>query len=447
MVDDDLGAVLDKLQQERAEDLKNQGNQFYKQGNFDEALSCYDKALGIVPDSPEILNNRGMALVRLGRIDEAKLCREKITELKSREDFKSRREANPSTQTNGKYIRNPLVALTLSFFMPGWGQWYNGRTWDGLKFFGIVAVLSIAAIFTRLIFGPFGFMFSLLGFVFVIIGMLDAYQGAEKINHHELEFNGKSRLFWLPVVLIIIVMVILLAILMFFTFIFLTPPNVSPAKQLMVTAQSDQNGLITIQNAGGRDAGQVLFVNVSLDGVELPSRLTSVIGSTVTAQGLTGQPNRVMATATFKDGTQQLVLDTYIYRPITRTATPSVPTAVYPTVSSTTPVSPAPPNNTAQNTGTLKPKFKWGDVIQGTVYSSEYYYGRFGNFIVTNDNPEDSGHYILHNIYDCPNPPAIIVNVADVDNRFTKIGNQHPDTVCDGLPMNTVQRTSSIYYT
>jgi len=32
-------------------------------------------------------------------------------------------------------IRQPYLAAILSFFFVGWGQWYNGMTWDGLKFF------------------------------------------------------------------------------------------------------------------------------------------------------------------------------------------------------------------------------------------------------------------------------------------------------------------------
>ena len=33
-------------------------------------------------------------------------------------------------------IRNPPAAVILSFLFTGWGQWYNGQTWEGLKFFG-----------------------------------------------------------------------------------------------------------------------------------------------------------------------------------------------------------------------------------------------------------------------------------------------------------------------
>jgi hypothetical protein len=35
--------------------------------------------------------------------------------------------------------RNPWIAVLLSFFFIGWGQWYNGRTWDGLKLFGLMS--------------------------------------------------------------------------------------------------------------------------------------------------------------------------------------------------------------------------------------------------------------------------------------------------------------------
>jgi len=75
MADDDLGDVLRDLENEkkaRAISLKNDGNTFYRQGFFDEALNCYNEALSIDPDNPDLLNNKGLALVKLGRIDEAK---------------------------------------------------------------------------------------------------------------------------------------------------------------------------------------------------------------------------------------------------------------------------------------------------------------------------------------------------------------------------------------
>jgi len=45
-----------------------------------------------------------------------------------------------------KDYRNPWIASILSIFFAGWGQWYNGKTWDGLKFFiAVILAIVIAA--------------------------------------------------------------------------------------------------------------------------------------------------------------------------------------------------------------------------------------------------------------------------------------------------------------
>ncbi len=38
---------------------------------YDEALACYEKAIGVKPDFVQAMNNRGVTLRALGRIDEA----------------------------------------------------------------------------------------------------------------------------------------------------------------------------------------------------------------------------------------------------------------------------------------------------------------------------------------------------------------------------------------
>jgi hypothetical protein len=114
-------------------------------------------------------------------------------------------------------IRNPWVAVICSFFSIGWGQWYNGRTWDGLKYWGaFLGSYLLMGIFTIIMSSqPLAVIFVLILFVVLIgiwiYGMYDAYTMAEKINRKELEFNGKSLLFWLPVVFIALGLLIILA--------------------------------------------------------------------------------------------------------------------------------------------------------------------------------------------------------------------------------------------
>ena len=108
-------------------------------------------------------------------------------------------------------IRDPWIALILSFFFVGWGQWYNGRTREGLIFFGGFLILILFMYIAK--FANIYFLSSmiigilLLGIVLIYIyGMADAFKSAEKINSGNIEFAEKSKLFWLPIVVFIIVL-------------------------------------------------------------------------------------------------------------------------------------------------------------------------------------------------------------------------------------------------
>lgn len=122
--------------------------------------------------------------------------------------------------------RSPILSLIFSFFCPGWGQWYNGMTREGLGFFGgyIGASLLMFILFILAIQTP---SLGILALVFIpvmlgiwIYGMYHAFRTAQEINRNERAFSGKSILFWLPVVLIIlsVVLVILAAVMAAFVF-------------------------------------------------------------------------------------------------------------------------------------------------------------------------------------------------------------------------------------
>lgn len=65
--------IADTVRQDSnpADLLYNWGNTLAHAGRFDQAISAYDRALVIVPDTPELLLNRGNALFELGRHSEA----------------------------------------------------------------------------------------------------------------------------------------------------------------------------------------------------------------------------------------------------------------------------------------------------------------------------------------------------------------------------------------
>ncbi|MEI6842622.1 MAG: type IV pilin [Methanomicrobiales archaeon] len=214
-------------------------------------------------------------------------------------------------------IRNPWLAVIFSFFCPGWGQWYNGRTYEGLKFFGtVVAIYILIAIFaitltSSIISAPLIIVLSLAYIVIWVYGMYDAYKMANRVNNKELEYEGKSKLFWLPIALIILWVIVIVAA-VFAAFVFGMAGNVSATKSVALTAQKNSNGLITITNQGGRDMGSVTTFVITADGVAPTKPLGILVGSTTTIQGKSGTKNHVIATATFKDGSKQVILDTSV---------------------------------------------------------------------------------------------------------------------------------------
>ena len=101
MVDEDLGDALNnigKAQKSTVISLKDDGNTYYKQGFYQEALDSYNQALQIDPNNLDVLNNKGLALVKLDRIDEAKKCHETIKEIKN--NLKTPSETKAEVQTS-----------------------------------------------------------------------------------------------------------------------------------------------------------------------------------------------------------------------------------------------------------------------------------------------------------------------------------------------------------
>lgn len=122
------------------------------------------------------------------------------------------RENDPGagSDTGAEQVCNPWYAAIFSGIVPGWGQWYTGRTLAGFVFnqgFFLIMFLFMAARIPTTQLYPYESLLTLLFTVFFlgfwIYGMHDAYQSAQKVNRGELAFSGKSLLFWFPAVAVI----------------------------------------------------------------------------------------------------------------------------------------------------------------------------------------------------------------------------------------------------
>ena len=65
--------------------LVKKGNELMEDCKFEESLSCFDQALLLQPNNPDLLNKKGVVLRSLGRYDEAIECFNKSLQLDPRD--------------------------------------------------------------------------------------------------------------------------------------------------------------------------------------------------------------------------------------------------------------------------------------------------------------------------------------------------------------------------
>ena len=118
------------------------------------------------------------------------------------------------------------------------------------------------------------------------------------------------------VILMVAITVILAAVIA--AFVFGMAGNVSKTRTVAVTAQKSGQGAntaVTLTNMGGNDAASVESFTWTLNGgAHGGQELTTTIGSYAKSAGNVAykDPTRVIVTATFQDGTSQVVLDTTV---------------------------------------------------------------------------------------------------------------------------------------
>lgn len=71
------------------DNLISRGKRLLEDQKFDDALACFDQALLMNQNDPELLNLKGVALRSLGRYQEALECFNKSLEIDPRDKFAS----------------------------------------------------------------------------------------------------------------------------------------------------------------------------------------------------------------------------------------------------------------------------------------------------------------------------------------------------------------------
>ena len=112
------------------------------------------------------------------------------------------------------------------------------------------------------------------------------------------------------VILMVAITVILAAVIA--AFVFGMTGNVQTQKTVAVTASQQGTG-ITLTFQGGPDANDVEAFTWSVDNEPATGVLGTTVGSTITEADVGDEnKNHVVVTAEFKDGSFQVVLDTYV---------------------------------------------------------------------------------------------------------------------------------------
>jgi tetratricopeptide (TPR) repeat protein len=214
MAEDDTEHVFIGGRYERLADQKKKAQLCFSQGNYDEALALYNRALEVSPADIEALNGKGLILLKLGREKEARRVYALIQQIQQAPGtgsgqgfFRPKYSTFPadSSYTTAKYQyqgeKNPVIAACCSAAIPGLGQVYNGELWKGI----IVFALTLMGIVFLLIPGLMVWMF----------GVFSAYTTAGKMNSGEYPSRPASyreMLIFAVAAMIIIIIALMVAL-------------------------------------------------------------------------------------------------------------------------------------------------------------------------------------------------------------------------------------------
>jgi len=241
------------------------------------------------------------------------------------------------TDAGPDQICNPWFAAIFSGIVPGWGQWYTGRTLAGFGFsqgFFLFMFLFMAAGIptTRLhpsepLLTP---LFTVFFLGFWIYGIYDAYQAAQKINRGERAFSGKSLLFWFPAIGLVFLLAWVLLILVAVAGVVISGA-VNPGAGISGNGYADMNLsatarqpdadhiVVTMQNVPDPDEIFEVFAKVTDDTGTIQTKVLGLDyrdvekGSTMKFSGAYAGSNHVTVTVVLDEPRNATtILDTYI---------------------------------------------------------------------------------------------------------------------------------------
>jgi flagellin-like protein len=118
------------------------------------------------------------------------------------------------------------------------------------------------------------------------------------------------------VILMVAITVILAAVIA--AFVFGMSGNISKTKVVAATVSQSNATAITMTYSGGQDSPTCYGINWTVNGAAGPVMASAspttplLVGTSATSTGGTSGQDHVVGTAYFMDGTQQVIIDTYV---------------------------------------------------------------------------------------------------------------------------------------
>lgn len=117
------------------------------------------------------------------------------------------------------------------------------------------------------------------------------------------------------VILMVAITVILAAVIA--AFVFGMSENIQGSYVVAITMSQPDGTHITLTNMGGQDSGSLVSVTVTGDLKTIPAPIAAGVGSTNTYELSTGVGQKhIIAVGLFKDGTEQVLLDSQATRTV-----------------------------------------------------------------------------------------------------------------------------------